>query len=109
MCSRKSQYIPNLFKTSTQAVTPMKFTHLSPPFVLSAQVTLVTANDPGKAQPFFVAYGSHPDNTNPLVLNASTLVVRVSKHVGSHIWAVVTNPTGPAECFFKATADSCKI
>lgn len=71
-----------------------------------SQVTIVTANDPGKAQPFFIAYGSHPDNSNMLVLHASTLVVRVPKTTNK--WAIVTNPTGPAECFFKSTTGHCK-
>lgn len=69
------------------------------------KVTLVTASSPGKAQPFLLAYGSAPNNKNPLVLNASTLVVRVPKTTDE--WAIITNPTGPAECFFIKTADKC--
>jgi hypothetical protein len=52
------------------------------------------------------AYGAQPSNKNPLVLWASTLVVRVPK--ATDVWAVVTNPTGLAERFFKSTTDKCK-
>jgi hypothetical protein len=61
---------------------------------------------PSKASPFMSAYGTQLDNRNPLVLTASTLVAPVPK---THFkdWAVITNPHGQAECFFKATEGHC--
>lgn len=72
---------------------------------LLAQVRILTAPSPSKAQPFLHSYGSDLSNKNPLVLWASTLVMRVPK--AANTWAVVTNPTGPAECFLKSTTDQC--
>ena len=58
---------------------------------------------PSDANPFFTSYGNKLDQTNPNVLSASTLVVRVPNASG--LWAVVTNPTGPAECMFKPSSE----
>jgi len=59
--------------------------------------------NPSGAHPFEAAYGSKPSNSNPNVLNASTLVLKVPN---SPDWAVVINPYGPAECFFAKKAGS---
>jgi hypothetical protein len=63
------------------------------------QVTIVgKAQTPAQARPFEKVYGTQPDNKQPNVLWASTLVTKVEGT--TDVWAVVVNPKGPAECFF---------
>jgi hypothetical protein len=61
------------------------------------QVNIFTGiSDPAGARPFGTVYGNNPNSaSNDNVLKSSTLVVHVPNTMQT--WAVVTNPTGPAE------------
>lgn len=78
---------------------------LSAPGAAAAQVTIVSAiKAPSEASPFKLAYGSNPDNANPNVLWASTLVAQVPGDSSS--FAVVRNVKGAAACFFQPQGDA---
>lgn len=62
-------------------------------------VTTATA-----AKPFLNAYGAKLDSSNVLLFS-SALVYKVPLTLAGDAWAVVTNPKGPAECFFRVNKD----
>jgi hypothetical protein len=68
--------------------------------LLHPQVKIVKVADPALAKPFETVYGLNPKNTAPgttpckdAVCHSSTLVWQISPGK----FAVVSNPTGPAE------------
>jgi hypothetical protein len=57
------------------------------------------------AMPFLNAFGTKLDRSNTVLLFSSALVFKVPLSTSGDAWAVVTNPKGPAECFFRVNKD----